>query len=94
MPFAAMGLRGPMLKETWGHVALAGGAVMDFVGGGMWRFLGVAQKDPFSLYYSQHLGMVLFYVAAHIGFAVLKTDRWRGTCTSPSLRPWWQVLPM
>jgi hypothetical protein len=50
MPFAAMGLRGPVLKETWGHVALAWGAVMDFVGGGMWRFLGVAQKDPFSLY--------------------------------------------
>jgi hypothetical protein len=44
-PFAAMGLRGPVLKETWGHVA-----VMDFVGGECGDFVGVAQKGPFSLY--------------------------------------------
>ena len=40
-----MGLRGPVLKETWGHVA-----VMDFVGGECGDFVGVAQKGPFSLY--------------------------------------------
>jgi hypothetical protein len=24
---------------------------MDFVGGGMWRFLGLFQKGPFPVYY-------------------------------------------
>ena len=37
--------------------------------------------------------MVLFYVVAHSGCAVLKTGRRRGTCTPPSLRSCWQVLP-
>ena len=45
-----MGLRGPVLKETWGRVAFCTETAMDFVGGGMWRLLGLFQKGPFSLY--------------------------------------------
>ena len=37
--------------------------------------------------------MVLFYAVAHSGCAVLKTGRRRGTCTPPSWRSCWQVLP-
>ena len=56
----AMGFRGPVLKETWGHMTCSTGAVMDFVGSGMWRFLGVAQKGPFH-HYSSSTYMLQLY---------------------------------